>query len=269
MNRYLQSAIEIAQEAGALLLDEFSKSTGFEYKGGSSFDLVTAADRHSEELIVERLRTLFPQHAIVAEEGSRQESESGYRWYVDPLDGTTNFAHRYPVYCVSMALVRGEETQVGVVHDPSRGETFYAARGEGAWLNQKRIRVSSTERLSESLLVTGFPARKRHESPNFRYYTRFSLLSHGVRRDGSAALDLCYVACGRFDGFWELNLKPWDVAAGTLMAREAGGVVSDFSSVPYRLGGNEVLASNGHVHPELRQVFLELAEQAAAPRVPS
>ena len=268
MNRYLQASIDIAREAGALLLDEFRKPAGFEYKGGSSFDLVTVADRRSEEMIVERLRTLFPQHAIVAEEGGGHRSESDYQWLVDPLDGTTNFAHRYPVYCVSLALVRGDETQVGVVHDPARDETFYAARGEGAWLNQKRIRVSGTERLAESLLATGFPSRKRHESPNFRYYTRFSLLSHGVRRDGSAALDLCYVACGRFEGFWELNLKPWDVAAGSLIAREAGGVVTDFSALPYRLGGNEVLASNGRIHTELRQVFLELAEQTA-PRIPS
>jgi myo-inositol-1(or 4)-monophosphatase len=135
-------------------------------------------------------------------------------------------------------------------------------------LNQQRLRVSETERLSEGLLATGFPSRKRHESPNFRYYTRFSLLSHGVRRDGSAALDLCYVACGRFDGFWELNLKPWDVAAGALIVREAGGMVTDFSALPYRLGGNEVLASNGRIHTELRQVFLEFAEQDA-PRIPS
>jgi len=262
MNRYLQAGIEIAREAGTVLLDEFRQPARFEYKGGSGYDLVTAADRRSEELIYDRLRTLFPQHAIEAEEGSRRESDSGYRWYVDPLDGTTNFAHRYPVFCVSMGLVRDDEIEVGIVHDPTRDETFYAARGQGAWLNQARIRVSDTRRLSESLLVTGFPSRNRHQSPNFNFYTRFSLLSHGVRRDGSAALDLCYVASGRVDGFWELNLKPWDVAAGALIAREAGGVVTDFSAVPFRLGGDQILASNGHIHPELRRVFLELAERA-------
>ncbi len=263
MNRYLQGALEIARQAGALLLDEFRKPTRIEYKG--SADLVTAADRRSEEFIVERLHTLFPQHTVVAEEGGRREANSDYCWYVDPIDGTTNFAHGYPVFCVSLALVAGEEILVGVVHDPMRGETFHGVRGEGAWLNQQPLRVSGTARLAESLLATGFPSSKRHESPNILYYHRFTLLSHGVRRDGSAALDLCSVACGRFDGFWELNLKPWDVAAGVLLVREAGGVVTDFSSMPYRLGGKEIAASNGLIHPELRQVFAELAEPASRP----
>jgi len=268
-DRYLQAAVETAQQAGALLLDEFRRyaepgsAVRHEYKSGA--DIITAADRRSEEFIVERLRTLFPQHAIVAEEGSGQQSPSEYCWYVDPLDGTTNFAHGYPVFSVSIALVAGEEPLVGVVHDPARGETFQAARGQGAWLNQKRVRVSRTERLAESLLATGFPAAKRHESPNISYYHRFTLLSHGVRRDGSAALDLCYVSCGRFDAFWEFNLKPWDVAAGTLMVSEAGGVVTDFNAVPFRIGGDEIAASNGLVHSELRQVFAELAAERAAP----
>lgn len=264
MNRYLQAAVEIAQQAGGLLVDEFRKRPAIEYK--TDVDIVTVADRRSEAFIVERLRSSFPQHAIVAEEGSRQEGASGYCWYVDPLDGTTNFAHGYPVFCVSMALVAEEEIIVGVVHDPMRGETFHAARGEGAWLNQKRIHVSRTERLSESLLGTGFPSRKRHENPNILYYHRFTLLSHGVRRAGSAALDLCSVACGRFEGFWEFNLKPWDVAAGVLLVREAGGVVTDFNGVPYRLGGKEITASNHLIHTQMRQVFAELAERAA--RIP-
>jgi myo-inositol-1(or 4)-monophosphatase len=263
VNRYLQGALEIAQQAGGLLLDEFRKPTRIEYKGGA--DIVTQADRRSEAFIVERLQTLFPQHAIVAEEGGGQETSSEYCWYVDPIDGTTNFAHGYPVFCVSLALAAGAEMLVGVVHDPVRGETFHAARGEGAWLNQQRLRVSGTERLAESLLGTGFPSSKRHDTPNMVYYQRFTLLSHGVRRTGSAALDLCSVACGRFDGFWEMNLKPWDVAAGVLLVREAGGVVTDFSSMPYRLGGPEVLASNGLIHPQLRQVFTELAGQASRP----
>lgn len=263
MNRYLQGAIETAQQAGALLLDEFRQPAQVEYKGGS--DIVTAADRRSEAFIVERLGTLFPQHAVVAEEGTRREAASDYCWYVDPLDGTTNFAHGYPLFAVSLALVAGEDTLVGVVHDPVRGETYHAARGEGAWLNQKRLQVSRTERLGESLLATGFPSRSRHQNPNILYYHRLTLISHGVRRDGSAALDLCYVAAGRFEGFWELNLKPWDVAAGVLIVREAGGVVTDFSAVPYKLGGKEIAASNGLIHPELRQVFDELAEPASRP----
>ncbi len=257
MDRYLQAALETARQAGALLRDEFRRPAPFEYKG--SADLVTAADRRSEAFIVERLHTLFPRHGVVAEEGSGRQTGSDYCWYVDPLDGTTNFAHGYPCFCVSMALVRGEDTLVGVVYDPMREETFHGERGQGAWLNHRRIEVSPTERLAESLLATGFPSQKRHASPNFDYYRRFTLLSHGVRRDGSAALDLCYVACGRFDGFWELDLQPWDVAAGVLLVREAGGVVSDFGAVPFRLGGREVLASNGRVHPELRGVFDEMA----------
>ncbi|MBI4466307.1 MAG: inositol monophosphatase [Acidobacteria bacterium] len=260
MNRYLQVGVETAQQAGALLLDEFQKPREHEYKAG--VDLVTVADRRSEAFIVERLRTHFPQHAIVGEEGTRHQAASDYCWYVDPLDGTTNFAHRYPCFAVSLALVQGEEVLVGVVHDPVRGETFHAARGEGAWLNQKRIHVSATERLTESLLATGFPTRKRHQNPNILYYHRFTMLSHGVRRDGSAALDLCSVAGGRFDGFWEFNLQSWDVGAGILLVREAGGVVTDFQGVPFRLGGAEIAASNGRIHPELQQVFAEIAAQA-------
>lgn len=263
MNRYLEAAVETAERAGALLLDEFRHPARIEYK--SDVDIVTAADRRSEAFIVERLRTLFPPHAIVAEEGGGQETASDYCWYVDPLDGTTNFAHGYPCFAVSIALVAGDEILVGVVHDPMRQETFHAARGEGAWLNQKRIRVSQTARLAESLLGTGFPARKRHQNPNILYYHRLTMLSHGVRRDGSAALDLGCVACGRFDGFWEINLKPWDTAAGILLVREAGGVVTDFKGIPYRLGGLEIAASNGLIHPELQQVFAEVARSAATP----
>ncbi|MBI2956245.1 MAG: inositol monophosphatase [Acidobacteria bacterium] len=275
MNRYLEQAIEIARQAGELLLREFHRGSEIEYKGEA--DIVTAADRRAEEFIVERLRTYFPQHAIVAEEGSRREAATEFCWYVDPLDGTTNFAHGYPLFAVSLALVSrpgaaqdeaaaGEEILVGVVHDPVRQETFSATRGEGAWLNQKRLRVSRTPRLAESLLSTGFPSRKRHESPNILYYHRFTLLSHGVRRDGSAALDLCYVASGRFDGFWEFNLKPWDTAAGVLLVREAGGLVTDFQGRPYRLGDDEIAASNGLIHSELQQVFAEIAARASDSR---
>jgi myo-inositol-1(or 4)-monophosphatase len=261
MNRYLQAAQEIARQAGDLLLDEFQKSHKFEYKGG--VEIVTAADRRSEEFIVERLRTFFPPHAIIGEEGGERATESDYCWYVDPLDGTTNFAHGYPLFAVSMALVRSGEILVGVVHDPIRAETFYAVRGEGAWLNQKRIQVSATEQLSESLLATGFNAQQRNRGSNIHYYNRFNLLTHGVRRDGSAALDLCYVACGRFDGFWEFNLKSWDTAAGTLVAREAGGLVTDLKGLPYRLGDVELAASNGRIHPTMQEVFAEVSEQAA------
>lgn len=266
MNRYLQAAQEIAQQAGHLLLDEFQRPRHIEYK--SEVDIVTAADRRSEAFIVERLGTLFPQHSVVAEEGGGQETASEFCWYVDPLDGTTNFAHGYPFFCVSLALVRGEEFLVGVVHDPIRDETFSTACGEGAWLNRRRIEVSQVGRLCESLLVTGFPTRKRAESNNIFYYERFTNLSHGVRRDGAAALDLCYIACGRFDLFWEFNLQRWDVAAGLLLVREAGGQVTDLQGVPYRLGGRAILASNSRVHTEARQIFSEVAAQRARQGTP-
>lgn len=259
MNRYLEVARETAEQAGALLLQELQQPRRVEYKAG--VDIVTAADRRSEAFIVERLRTFFPQHAIVAEEGGGREAASDYCWYVDPLDGTTNFAHGFPFFGVSLALTAGEDLLVGVVHDPLRGETFHAARGEGAFLNRKRIQVSETRQLRESLLATGFTGRKYHENINHQYFHRFTLLTHGVRRAGSAALDLSYVACGRLDGFWELHLRSWDTAAGILLVREAGGVVTDFNALPHRLGGKEIAASNGHLHAQLRQVFAELAQQ--------
>ena len=261
MNRYLLAAEEIAQEAGRLLLDEFRKPRQIEYKG--DVDIVTPADRRSEAFIVEQLATRFPQHSVVAEEGGGQERESEFVWYVDPLDGTTNFAHSYPVFGVSLALVRGGEFLAGVVHDPMRGETFAAGLGEGAWLNQKPLRVSQTERLRESLLATGFPTRKRHRNYNTAYFHRFTNASHGVRRDGSAALDLCYVACGRFDGFWEFNLKPWDVAAGTLIVREAGGAVTDLHSIPYRIGGAAIVATNKRIHAEVCGFFAEVDRESS------
>ncbi len=265
IDRYLQVAKEIAQQAGVMLLDEFQKPRHVEYKADGS--TVTRADRRSEEFLVDRLRTHFPQHAIVAEEGSGQETPSDYCWYVDPLDGTTNFAHGFPAFCVSVALARGKEILIGVVHDPTRAETFHAVRGEGAWLNQKRIHVSGTEKVEEGLFATGFTALDRHSNENLFYYQRFSQNSHSVRHSGSAALDLCYVACGRLDGFWEFNLKPWDVAAGWLLVQEAGGVVSDLQGLPYYLDAKEITASNGCLHHELLRAFSEVAERVSRQKV--
>lgn len=259
MNNYLQVARDTAVEAGRLLVEEFHRPRVVEYK--TDVDLVTQADRKSEALIVERLHTYFPQHAIVAEEGSRREAASDFCWHVDPLDGTTNFAHGYPLFSVSLALTHGNEILVGVVYDPMHEEMFHAVQGEGAWLNQRPVRVSSAPLLSESLVATGFPTRKRHRHPNLAYFHRFTMLTHGVRRDGSAALDLCYVACGRFDGFWELNLNPWDTAAGVLLVREARGQVTDFEGRPFRLDDEEILATNGRIHAEMRQVLVEVAAE--------
>ena len=251
---YLETAVEIAREAGALLATWFERRVAFEAKG--EFDLVTEADRASEKLVVERLRTHFPSHAVVAEEGGGHESPSEYRWYVDPLDGTTNFAHGFPMFNVTLGLARAGEMLAGVVYDPIRQEVFTAERGGGAYLNHRRVHVSGTRRLNDSLSSTGFPSRKRHHNLNIHFYYQLAMASHGVRRTGSAALDLAYVACGRQDFFWEFGLKPWDVAAGTLLVQEAGGRVSDMRGALHDLTSSDhVLADNSLLHGEVLEAF--------------
>jgi len=260
-NEYLAVAVETAIEAGGILLSEFDRPAQISYKG--EVDLVTQADRRSEQAIVAKLRSYFPKHTIVAEEGSGQEGDARYRWIVDPLDGTTNFAHGYPCFAVSIGFEEGGELLAGVVYQPVTKELFTASKGQGAFLNERRIQVSGIERLSTSLLATGFPSVKRTRNPNIHYYWDFTLRSHGVRRDGSAALDLASVACGRFDGFWEFGLHPWDTAAGVLLVREAGGVVTTFGGQPYRPGDHETLASNGRIHEEMRELASDLQERIA------
>lgn len=234
---FAKAASRIALEAGALLRDYYRKGVATEYKG--DVDLVTEADRVSEKLIVERLHEAFPNHGIYGEEGTRSRLESGFRWYIDPLDGTTNFAHGFPVFCVSMGLElrtpslrpsEDGEIVAAVIYDPTRDELFTAEKGKGAYLNGACIHVSRTPVLAEALVATGFPSHKRHENPNIHFYHQFTLRSHGVRRAGSAALDLAYTACGRFDAYWEFNLNPWDTAAGALLVTEAGGTMSGFTS---------------------------------------
>ncbi|HYV76151.1 MAG TPA: inositol monophosphatase family protein [Candidatus Binatia bacterium] len=257
MSRYLPELEHIAREAGALLMSYFDRHIKIEYKG--EVDLVTAADRASEKLIVERLREKWPEHGIVGEEGTRSHTGAEFRWFVDPLDGTTNFAHGYPVFCVSIALARqDDELEVGVLYDPTRDEMFSAERGSGATLNGRAIDVSQTTRLAEAILGTGFPSHKRHKNPNIYFYHQITLRSHGVRRAGSAALDLANVAAGRYDGFWEFNLNPWDTAAGVLIVQEAGGKVTRFDGTPFRLDSREVLASNGLIHDEVVEEFREI-----------
>jgi myo-inositol-1(or 4)-monophosphatase len=246
----------IAREAGALLMEFFRRRIGYEYKG--DVDLVTEADRASEKLIVARLMERWPDYGLVGEEGARAESAGEYRWYVDPLDGTTNFAHGFPVFCISIGLVKNEEPVAGVLYDPTRDELFAAEKGKGATLNGKPIHVSGTKNLLESLLATGFPSHKRHKNPNIHFYHELTLRSHGIRRAGSAALDLACVACGRYDGFWEFNLNPWDTTAGVLLVREAGGIVSRVDGSPWRLDSKETLASNGIIHEQLQQAFVDM-----------
>ncbi len=254
---YLETAVDIAREAGALLSNYLEKRIGFELKG--EFDLVTEADRASERLVVERLRSHFPSHNIVAEEGGGHQSASEYCWFVDPLDGTTNFAHSFPMFNVTLGLASAGEVIAGVVYDQVRQETFTAERGGGAYLNNRRIRVSGVGRLADSLASTGFPSRKRHHNVNIHFYYQLAIATHGVRRTGSAALDLAYVAASRLDFFWEFGLKPWDMAAGTLLVREAGGQTSDMRGAPHTVTGSEhLLADNGVLHGEVLGIFGEI-----------
>jgi len=256
MASFLESAIGIAHEAGSLLQYYFERHVRFELKG--DFDLVTEADRASEKLVVERLKALFPGHGIVAEEGGGHESPSEYRWYVDPLDGTTNFAHGYPIYNVTLALEKAGEMIAGVVFDPTRKELFACEKGSGAFLNGGRIHVSKAARLEECLLSTGFPSRRRHQDVNIHFYYQLAMATHGVRRGGAAAIDLAYVACGRLDGYWEFGLSPWDMAAGKLLVAEAGGVLSDMLGGPHALGSPHILANNGLIHEEAIGLFSEI-----------
>jgi myo-inositol-1(or 4)-monophosphatase len=253
---FSETAAEIARESGAIIKKYLDQKIGFELKG--EFDLVTEADRTSERLIVERLRAHYPSHAIVAEEGGGQQGSSEYRWYVDPLDGTTNFAHGFPAFNVTLGLERAGELIAGVVFDPLRNEMFSAERGAGAHLNGQRIRVSKVPTVESSLVATGFPSRKRHENVNIHFYYQLAMLSHGVRRAGAAALDLAYVACGRLDAFWEFGLNPWDVAAGVLLIEEAGGKCSDMRGAKVDLRGAHLLADNGTVHEEILSLFAEI-----------
>jgi myo-inositol-1(or 4)-monophosphatase len=263
MNEYLKFAAETAREAGEVLRRDFDRPKKISYKG--EVDIVTESDKRSEAIIVAKIRDRFPDHAIIAEEGggtSAAASGAKYRWHIDPLDGTTNFAHGYPCFAVSIGLSEDGEPIAGVVFNPVSNEFFSAARGEGAYLNEQRIRVSAVDKLATSLVATGFPTHQRKRSANMNYYWEFTLRTHGVRRDGSAALDLCSVACGRFDAYWEFRLNSWDTAAGVLLVREAGGAVTAIDGGPYHLGGPSLIASNGLIHDEMKEVS-EIAERAA------
>jgi myo-inositol-1(or 4)-monophosphatase len=253
---FLPAMSAIAREAGALLMHYFRQHLKIEYKGDA--DLVTAADRASEVLIRDRIREKWPTHDVLGEEQGLSDQGSDYRWYVDPLDGTTNFAHGYPVFCVSMGLEHKGRRIAAVIYDPTRDELFSAEKGRGAHLNGEAMHVSKTAALKESLLATGFPSHKRHKNPNIHFYHQITLHTHGVRRAGSAALDLCNVAAGRFDGFWEFNLNPWDTAAGVLIVEEACGTVTRFDGSPFEINSRETLASNGLLHAALLREFEEI-----------
>lgn len=254
LDSYLQNAIVIARKAGQLLKESLGNIRKIDYKG--EIDLVTEADQASEKLITEDLSRLFPHHRVVAEEGTERITDSDLLWYVDPLDGTTNYAHGYPCFAVSIGLCHQGEPLLGVVYNPVSEELFHAARGQGAFLNGESIRVSDTDELVKSLLATGFSYDiKKDIDFTAAVLKEFLVRVQGIRRDGSAALDLCHAACGRFDGFWELKLQPWDTAAGALILREAGGKVTNFRGEPFRPEMKEIVASNGLIHDLMLDVI--------------
>jgi myo-inositol-1(or 4)-monophosphatase len=243
-----------AREAGALLRDRLHDLHDVQYKG--EINIVTEADRLSEELIVGRIRQSFPQHGIMAEESPEIKNASGFRWIIDPLDGTTNYAHGYPFFAVSIALEVDGAIMLGAVYNPMSEEYFMAARGKGAFLNGRRLHVSMTDSLKRSLLATGFPYDIRTDrNNNFNYFKVMALNAQAIRRAGSAALDLAFVAAGRFDGFWELKLAPWDTAAGWLILEEAGGVVTDLAGGTYQVHSPNILATNGLIHGEMLRII--------------
>ncbi len=249
-------ALAAAKRAGQLLREGFGQPHGFRLKS-SRVDLVTEFDHRSEQTIIEIIAERFPDHGILAEESPQGKPGVGYRWIIDPLDGTTNYAHGFPLFAVSIAVERRGELLVGVVYSPILEELFFAQAGEGATLNGEPIRVSRTDHLKGSMLATGFPYDLDRIEANLVHFANFAHQAQAVRRAGSAALDLCYVACGRFDGFWELDLHPWDVAAGALMIGEAGGRVSNFTGEACDIYGDQVLASNGRIHQEMIRVLGE------------
>jgi myo-inositol-1(or 4)-monophosphatase len=254
----LNFAMQTARDAGRILAARLGRAR-IAHKG--DIDLVTEADLASEKLIIEKIRSHYPRHAILAEESGASDGlstgakQSAWKWIIDPLDGTTNYAHGYPCFCVSIAAECKGRIEIGVVYDPLRDEMFAAERGQGATLNERRLRVSAVDNLNRAMLCTGFPYDVR-ERPRFaRHFTNFTMQAQAVRRDGSAALDLAYVAAGRFDGFWEDGLHPWDVAAGMVLIEEAGGLVTDFLGAPLDIYTPKVLANNGLIHETMLQVL--------------
>ncbi len=254
MKDFKECAIEIAREAGIFLKNKLHSEHTIDYKG--EINLVTEADKISEKMITSKITTLFPDHDILAEESTTIDRGSDFRWIIDPLDGTTNYAHGYPYFCVSIALERLDTMIVGIVYDPMLDEMFVAEKGKGAFLNEREIHVSNTRGVIKSLLATGFPYDIREDSHNnLNYFNKMILQAQAIRRAGSAALDLAYVAAGRFDGFWELKLNPWDIAAGWLLVEEAGGIVTDMGGKNYFIESPSILASNGRIHAEMMAIL--------------
>ncbi len=257
------AAVAIAREAGAILLESLGRVERVMFKG--RIDLVTEVDQRSEAAIVAALTARFPEHRIVAEEGSgRAGGASPYRWLIDPLDGTTNYAHAFPYFGVSLALQRAGDLILGVVYDPVKDELFRAERGGGAFLNDRPLAVSATTELLRSLLATGFPYDMTKRPTTLAHWAAFRYAAQGIRRNGAAALDLCYVAAGRLDGFYEAHLGPWDCGAGGLIVAEAGGRISDYAGGPFDPFRGEIVASNGHLHDAMLVIIAEATPRPTA-----
>ena len=251
----LEFAIKTAKRAGAILMEHFGQISSYEHKS-TPIDLLTIADTQSETFILKEITKTFPDHHIIAEESAIVENNSDYRWVIDPLDGTTNFVHSLPIFAVSIGLEYKDETIVAVVYNPAADKCFWAEKNGGAFLNGEAIHITSTNTLSNSLLVTGFPyTHDGRWSKGFDLFKTLYGKTQGVRRLGAAALDFCFVAMGRFEGFWEFGLQPWDVCAGALIVKEAGGKVSDWDDSPMPFSGNRILATNGHIHKEMLEVL--------------
>jgi myo-inositol-1(or 4)-monophosphatase len=257
---YLDFSVELARAAGDVLKHYMGREKQVELKGRAN--LVTVADKEAEALIIRRIRERYPHHAILAEESGASGlfGEAEGKWIIDPLDGTTNFAHQYPFFCVSIGFEKAGEMVCGAVYDPWRDEMFSGGRGQGAFVNDSRLRVSDAANLRSALIMTGFPYGFRDKIKTaMGQFEAFMIESQAVRRGGSAALDLCYTALGRVDGFWEMDLHPWDTAAGVVILEEAGGRVTDFSGAPFSVYGKQILASNGRIHEEMLGVLAKIS----------
>ncbi len=262
MTQHLQVMLEVAREAGLIQKKSLGKLIKIGYKGTGKNDVVTEVDKKCEAFIVKQLNKAFPDYAVLAEEGTNVDSKVPYKWVIDPLDGTVNYSHGHPAYAVSIGLEYKGKMVAGACYAAMLDEMYYAEKGKGAFLNGKKIQVSNTRTLETSLLCTGFAYDvKSNPDNNLNNFAHFILNSQAVRRDGSAVIDLCYVACGRYEGFWELNLKPWDVAAASLIIQEAGGKVTKFDGSKYSIYGNQILATNRKVHKDMMRVLQEASFQ--------
>jgi myo-inositol-1(or 4)-monophosphatase len=255
MTSELEAALSAARRSGEVLRAAFGTEHSITYKG--EVDLLTEIDEQAERLIREELLGTFPTYGMLAEEGGELTGEEDVRWIVDPLDGTTNYAHQLPIFCVSIALERSGEVVLGVVHDPMGEETFVAERGRGATLNGGPIKVSDTDELIRALVATGFPYDRAEMPEALELFGRFAATTQGMRRLGSAALDLCYVASGRIDGYYERGIWPWDLAAGSVIVEEAGGNLTNYRGDVLDLDGREIVASNGRLHPSIMRLMEE------------